>query len=146
MRSELFVTFTAEPAHALLPIQPETSPRRECRAERLAHMRTMQPGVVTLLWAARRYLEIRKDRPRPRQQRTDLLLEDIQVGEFTHCGIARRPREAAKVDPAATGDRMAAIRLVGAVVAQEVEEIGRGPRSASPSAWESAPPAAPCDR
>src|SRR5260370_13885581 len=98
----------------------ESSPRRECRAERIAHMRPMQPGVVTLLWAARHYLEIRENRPRLRQQRTDLLLEDLQVGEFMHPRIARRPGEAAKVDPVATGDRMAAIRLVGAVVAHEV--------------------------
>src|SRR5258706_12921330 len=125
MRSELFVAYTANPAYPPLLIQPEPSPRRECRAERLAHMRTMQPGVVALLWAARRYLEIRKDRPRFRQQRADLLLEDAQVEEFVHCGIARRPREAAKVHLAATGDRMAAIRLVGAVVAHEVVQIGR---------------------
>src|SRR5216683_4016514 len=136
MRSELFVTFTAEPAHTLLPIQPESSPRRECRAERLAHMRTVQPGVVALLWAARYYLEIRKNRPRLRQQRADLLLEYFQVGEFMHRGIARRPREAAKVHAVATGDRMAAIRLVGAVVAHEVEEIGRRRRRDSNQAAE----------
>src|SRR5216683_2984405 len=173
MRSELFVTFTAEPAHTLLPIQPESSPRRECRAERLAHMRTVQPGVVALLWAARRYLEIRKNRPRPRQQRADLLLEDGQVGEFMHRGIARRPREAAKVHPVATGDRMAAIRLVGAVWHTKWKRLGgaaaaivtRLPRfmsrlpspsstmmrlsgrpSASPSACEEASPIAPWDR
>src|SRR5260370_12316504 len=125
MRSELFVMLTVKPPHGLLPIQPESSPRRECRAERIAHMRTMQPGVVALLWAARHYLEIRENRPRPRQQRADLLLQDAQVGEFMPYGIARRPREAAKVHLVATRDRMAAIRLVAAVVAHEVEHIGR---------------------
>src|SRR5437899_13088465 len=105
--------------------KPESSPRRERRTKRLAHMRTMQPGVVALLWAARRYLQISENRPRPRQQRADLPLEDAQLGEFMHARIACRPREAAKVYLVATRDRMAAIRLVGAVVAHEVEEIGR---------------------
>src|SRR5258708_12658975 len=100
---------------------------RECRAEGLAHMRTMQPGVVALLWAARRYLEIRKNRPRPRQQRADLLLEDAQVGEFMHCRIARRPREPAKVHPVATGDRMAPIPLLIPLPPHTLNAIGRPP-------------------
>src|SRR5262249_55808395 len=98
-----------------------TLPRRECRAERLAHMRAMQPGVIALLWAARGHLQIRENRPRPGQQSADLLLEVAQLGEFVHPRIARRPREAAEVHPVATGDRMAAVGLVGAVVAHEVK-------------------------
>src|SRR6266852_610255 len=63
-------------------ILPRNSPRRERLAERFAHVGTMQARVITLLRATRRYLEIDENRPRLRQQGADLLLENLQVGEF----------------------------------------------------------------
>src|SRR5262252_11147197 len=102
-----------------------SSARRERLAERFAHMRTMQARIVALLRAAGRNLEINENRPWRRQQRVDLLLEYLAVGEFMHRRIARRPGKAAKVHLVATRDRMAAVGLVGAILTHEVVQIGR---------------------
>src|SRR5215813_14355895 len=111
----------------LSPSQREavSSARRECFAERFAHMRTMQARIVALLRTAGRDLEINENRPRLRQQRADSLLEYLKVGKFMHRRIARRPGEAAKVHLVATRDRMAAVGLVGAILTREVIQIGR---------------------
>src|SRR5690349_22641221 len=77
-------------------------------AERLAHVRSVDAAVVALLRAARHDLEIDEQRAGLGQQRADLLLEVLEVGEGMHRPIAGRAREAGEVDIAAARDRMAA--------------------------------------
>src|SRR5262249_34818087 len=102
-----------------------SSPGAERIAERLPHMRPMDAAVVALLRAARHDLEIDEQRTGRGQQRANLLLEVLQVGERVHRLVAGGAREASEVDIAAARDRMAAVRLVGAVLAHEVIEVWR---------------------
>jgi hypothetical protein len=93
--------------------------------ERLAHMRSVQAGVVALLRPARGNLEVYEHRTGFAEQGADLLPEDFQVGEVEHDAISGRTREAGEVDPVAARDGVSAIGLIGAVLAHEVIEVRR---------------------
>src|SRR5262245_6830408 len=90
--------------------------RAERVLERLSHLRTVQAAVVALLLAARGNLQAHEHRPGLVQDCADLLLEYLQVGELIDVLVSGRAGEAREAHRAAAGNRMAAVRLVGAVL------------------------------
>src|SRR5215211_8417154 len=87
---------------------------------------SVNPGIVARLRSARDHLDVDEHRPLFGQDGADLLLEDLQIGKRVRAAISGRAREAGKIDSAAIGDRMAAVRLVCAVLAHKVNEVARG--------------------
>src|SRR3989442_1269550 len=67
-----------------------------------------------------------KDRPLLAEDMSDLLLEGGEVEEFVALRIACRAREAPEIE-LRVRERMSAVRLVGAILAEEMDQVpGRG--------------------
>src|SRR5262249_4036653 len=88
-------------------------------------MRAVQAAVVALLLAARCDLEADEHPALLGQDRADLLLENLQVGELVHTLVAGRARYTGEAHASAPRDRMAAVGLVSAVLADDMDQVLR---------------------
>src|SRR3984957_3114553 len=90
--------------------------------ERLALLRIVQARIIVFQRLRRRDVERGEDRAVLFEDVRDLLLEHAQVGKVVGRGVARRARDVGEIH-FRIWNRMAAVRLVGVVVGDEVNEI-----------------------